>query len=113
MLLHKEKIEELKTLSDDPSDNFFKSLIEIFEQRSPSILKEIEQSLVEQDFFQIEKKAHALKGSSSNIGAEKVSQICGEIEELARKQKIDLIKMQLILLNSFLANTIIELKNNI
>jgi two-component system, sensor histidine kinase and response regulator len=67
----------------DGDRSLFDELVEVFRKECPGIMGEIRRALVLQDAKRVERGAHTLKGSSSNVGAVAVSQAASEIESLA------------------------------
>jgi two-component system, sensor histidine kinase and response regulator len=68
----------------DGDRSLFDELVEVFRKECPGIMGEIRRALVLKDAKRVERGAHTLKGSSSNVGAVAVSQAASEIESLAR-----------------------------
>ena len=67
----------------DGDRSLFDELVEVFRNECPGLMGEIRRALVLQDAKRVERGAHTLKGSSSNVGAVAVSQAASEIESLA------------------------------
>ena len=84
--LNQQKFATVKALGADDPD-FLVELYDIFKQRVPELLDKMESSMNQGDDSQLEKAAHALKGTSGNIGAEKMMKICEFIECSARNEK--------------------------
>lgn len=62
----------------------YKELLEVFLSDSPKRLEKIRLAAQENDMDALAREAHALKGGSSNLGAQQLSVVCGEIEKLAQ-----------------------------
>ena len=69
---------ELTLLDNNPE--FMKQLIESFEQDAQKHIRYIKNSMND-DYPQLRESLHALKGSSSELGAEKLSEICRQAEQ--------------------------------
>lgn len=77
--------EQLKGLMGDG----YKGLLEAFLSDSPKRLDKMLLATQENDMESLANEAHALKGSSSNLGAQQLASVCSEIEKLARNNSID------------------------
>jgi HPt (histidine-containing phosphotransfer) domain-containing protein len=66
-------------------------LIEIFLADAPQRLHDISKGLSSGDLKTVERAAHTLKSSSANIGAVGLSNLCREMEQIAREKKLDAI----------------------
>lgn len=54
-------------------------------QESPDLLTQMQQAIAEQDASRLLRAAHSLKNSAANLGARPLSQLCLQIEQLARQ----------------------------
>jgi FOG: HPt domain len=54
-------------------------------QESPGLLAQMQQAIAEQDASRLLRAAHSLKNSAANLGARSLSQLCLQIEQLARQ----------------------------
>ena len=71
-------IDGLRDLSPDAT--FLRELIDIFLQDTPNRLKELDAALAAGDAATATRAAHSIKGSSSNFGALRLSQLAHHIE---------------------------------
>jgi two-component system sensor histidine kinase/response regulator len=62
----------------------FEELAQVFKTECPRIVKQIRLAVAASDEANLERQAHALKGSSANLGATAVSQAAYELEKMAR-----------------------------
>lgn len=74
-------VTELKSLMGDDCVTLYKTFLSSSEQN----IRELNQAVKDGDIKNIETLSHALKGSSANIGAIRLSGACMEILEDARK----------------------------
>ena len=81
-----ERLETLKTLAPDTDGAFFIMLLETFLDSAKSDMKEIKASIDRGDYVTLRNKAHSLKGSSRNLGADAMGSMCQELENLAGTQ---------------------------
>ena len=66
----------------------FEELVQVFKTECPRIMKEIRRAISSHDLADLEHHAHALKGSSANLGASSVSQTAFDLEKMARSADI-------------------------
>ena len=78
-LVDQSVIRRLKEMApDDP--NFLKEVIEMFLEQAPEIIRDMEESYKKKAFELMGAAAHKLKGSSLNMGAKKLAEVCRELE---------------------------------
>lgn len=82
-------LHDISAMSGEQSQSLIANIVELYLQRSPSLIEEIQQSLHGDDAEQLFKAAHALKSSSANIGAVRVSEVAREIEKLGRDNQME------------------------
>ena len=75
-----DRIQEIKDLDDDGSNAVLKELISIYLATTPPRLKKIIESFYLKDFATVRKEAHALRSSSSAVGAELMGQSAAAVE---------------------------------
>ena len=78
--INKEMIEELKDLMEDD----FPLLINTFLDDSNKRLVDLKLAIVEANANEVRELAHGFKGSSANLGAEKLAEISSELESMGR-----------------------------
>ncbi|MCW5964199.1 MAG: Hpt domain-containing protein [Bryobacterales bacterium] len=83
-ILDRRVLEELRQYSDDTHD-LVQELVTLFLADSPMQLLALQQALREANWKEVEKRSHRLKGSAGSIGAERLREICQEIENYARR----------------------------
>lgn len=83
--INTEMINDLKELMEDD----FSILIETFVSDADSRLQSLEAALAAKDNEQVRELAHAFKGSSANLGAAKLSEICFTMENLGRDCQLE------------------------
>ena len=81
--LDRERLETLKELDIDGDGAFYSSLLETFLQSARTDIDEIQRTLENGEFEKLRDKAHSLKGSSRNIGADAIGETCQKLEALA------------------------------
>lgn len=80
---------DISAMSGEQYQGLITNIIELYLQRSPSLIDEIQQSFHAGNAETLFKAAHALKSSSANIGAVRVSEVAHEIEKLGRENKVE------------------------
>lgn len=73
-------IQDLRSLSPDDPDGFLVEMIDLFQTDASAYLARIEESAKTANASALKKSAHGLKGSSGNLGAQKMSALCNQIE---------------------------------
>mgnify|MGYP001596507203 CR=1 FL=1 len=85
-ILDAEAIKNLRALGDEmEDDSFLKEVVEIYLTDTPKRLSEIHECLASSDSPTINRAAHSIKGSSSNLGAVKVITVAKRIEEKSKE----------------------------
>ncbi|MDY0132679.1 MAG: response regulator [Desulforegulaceae bacterium] len=70
-----------------------KELINIFTDNLQKLVNELEKEINNSDFLRIDQLSHSIKGSAANIGAQKLAEKAGIIEELINSLDLDSIKI--------------------
>ncbi|MCP3674645.1 MAG: Hpt domain-containing protein [Gammaproteobacteria bacterium] len=83
--INKNMIEELKELMGDD----FQYLIETFLKDSELRLVDLDKAILESNATKIRELAHSFKGSSSTLGANKLSEISFIVESMGRDNILD------------------------
>jgi two-component system, sensor histidine kinase and response regulator len=82
-VLDKTKLDELNVLGGgDPE--FVRELVRVFNEQAPRYLEMARVALEVQDLSSVSKAAHTLKSSSGYLGAQRLSDLCKELEAIAR-----------------------------
>jgi HPt (histidine-containing phosphotransfer) domain-containing protein len=66
------------------------TLAEIFLKAGPDRLGELRRAADSRDAHAVERAAHALKSSSAQLGAKRLAQLCGSLEDGARTRPTEL-----------------------
>lgn len=94
-LLDQEQLQMLKEAGLSEDTDLFREILELYEEESSVKLKELTQFSVSGDFDSLGKSAHALAGSSANIGGREVWRLSKTIEDLCKSgrggQSLELI----------------------
>ena len=82
--INKEMIEELKDLMEDD----FPLLINTFLEDSSKRLVALKHAIAEDNANEVREIAHGFKGSSANLGAEKLAAISSDLETMGRTDEL-------------------------
>jgi len=82
-------LDELLSLADDGDPELLVDLIKMFLDDSPSKVDAIQEGLAVGDFDKAERAAHSLKGSSGNLGARIVQELCEQLQTSTRAHQLD------------------------
>ena len=90
-------IEELYEIMEDD----FVGLIDSYLENTPTLLREIEAGVKDEDCVQVIVPAHSLKSSSANVGALQLSEIALQLEMAAKAEQFDEVVAKSELLNEY------------
>jgi HPt (histidine-containing phosphotransfer) domain-containing protein len=79
-------VQGLRELGGDDGDDFIKEIIELYKEQYPILLAQMKNHLSNEDYPNLSKSAHALKGASLNIGAKELASVCKTIEINAKSE---------------------------
>jgi signal transduction histidine kinase/CheY-like chemotaxis protein/HPt (histidine-containing phosphotransfer) domain-containing protein len=82
-------LDELRRIKPPGEPNMLETLLAIFFEDAPLLLREIDDAIAAADAGTLRSKAHELAGCCSNFGAASLLQICKELETCARAQDTD------------------------
>ncbi|XP_022951003.1 histidine-containing phosphotransfer protein 4-like [Cucurbita moschata] len=81
--LDRDQFTQLEELQDDTNPNFAEEIVSLFYNDSARLIRSIEQTIVSKptDFEKLDNYMHQFKGSSSSIGANRVTEACSQFRE--------------------------------
>lgn len=82
-------VEELMSFADDGDPELVLDLIQMFLDDGPTKVQAVVTGVAQGDFERAERAAHSLKGSSGNLGAKLLSQVCEELQNATRYHRED------------------------
>ena len=82
-------IEELMMLEKASGKKFLSSSLQKFFNKSPKYIQAMEQAIEKEDFDSLGFNAHTFKGTAGFMGAMKLSSLCTQMEQLAKKRESD------------------------
>ena len=68
--------------------SFFLELVDLFDTEAPAGIRDIVDSFTRNDLKAIARSAHRLKGSAVTFGAQRMSELCQELELAARSEAL-------------------------
>lgn len=75
--------EELRQIADDGAAEVLHELFAVFQQDTATRLNEIDAAIRDPNRSVIRSQAHSLKGSSAQLGAPRMAELCLRLEQLA------------------------------
>ena len=78
------RLEHLRTMQNDSQPNLVRELIDLFLNDSAKHVRRIAQAHEAGDALALRAQAHRFLSATQNIGAQRLSSLCAEIEQLAR-----------------------------
>lgn len=93
--LDRETLYELKEVMEDE----FVTLIDTYLDDSSHRIGTLQEALLKENFDELCKAAHSFKGSSGNIGALYLAELCRQLEEQSKSEEIPLIRATVVQIN--------------
>ncbi len=75
-----ETIEQLRFLEDESQPNVVAELVGLFIEHTPPKIESMLDAIAKSDAGALKRAAHSLKGSSANVGATGMRQVCEQLE---------------------------------
>ena len=88
-VLDQSVLDELLSFADDGDPELLLDLITMFLDDGPSKVQAVQEGLAAGDFEKAERAAHSLKGSSGNLGARLLQEVCEQLQISTRYQKLE------------------------
>ena len=82
-------VEELLSISDDGDPELLLDLIQMFLEDGPAKVAAVTEGLLTGDFEKAERAAHSLKGSSGNLGARLLQDVCENLQLSTRNHRLE------------------------
>ena len=76
-----EGLQNLQDIGKFEQSSFFKDILKMYLEQCPEVIEEIKVSYIKNDLQGLKLKVNSLKGSSINLGASGVTEICRTIED--------------------------------
>lgn len=82
-------VEELLSFADEGDPELLLDLIQMFLEDGPNKVRAVTDGLVAGDFEKMERAAHSLKGSSGNLGARLLQDVCEQMQQASRNHQLE------------------------
>lgn len=94
VMLDQEALQQLRDLTTgDGKDALLNRLIDVYNRESPKLMEQLVHAHRIGNLRDIESAAHTLKSSSAQLGATEFSEVCREIEYIAKKPEEDVSEL--------------------
>jgi CheY-like chemotaxis protein/HPt (histidine-containing phosphotransfer) domain-containing protein len=87
LTLDQEKLNELDELSGDDEASLVVQMIDLFLADAHPRLAQIREAVEREDAGQLDRVAHALKGSASHFGVQQMVELCAQLEAAGRERQ--------------------------
>ncbi len=98
--LNMEAIRELQSLREEGGADPLADVVAAFVEHSPRMIAEMQSYATLGRMDGLQRAAHSLKGSASNLGAEVLARLCGDLEKAAKENHRDVFPALLTRLES-------------
>lgn len=88
-VLDQSVLDELLSFADDGDPELLLDLIQMFLEDGPSKVEAVQKGVASGDFEMAERAAHSLKGSSGNLGAHLVQDVCEQLQISTRNHELE------------------------
>ena len=88
-------LDEIRRMSGAEAPALINNIVELYLQQTPDLIDDIQHGARNGDADRVFRAAHALKSSSANIGAVRVSEIARQLEKLGRHNRVDHVRPHL------------------
>jgi CheY-like chemotaxis protein/HPt (histidine-containing phosphotransfer) domain-containing protein len=88
-ILDKKVLDDFMTLLGEEGNEGVAQLIELYKAGTPVMIHKIEAASANNNKDELLKQLHTLKGSSSQVGATRLEQLCGRLEVLVKQSGIE------------------------
>ncbi len=82
-------LEELRLLSAGGDGDLLVQVIDLFLEDAPPHIESLRRAFADGDAERAAREAHALKGSSANLGARRLAELCEAVILRARGERLD------------------------
>lgn len=110
VVLDPEALQRLRELDPTGASKLMERVVNAFDTSVSRLLPQLETARAAGDAVGIRHVAHTLKSSSSSIGAVKLSQMCAEMEALARSGQIEGMDDRIVALSAEIVAALDALK---
>ena len=88
-VLDQSAISRIRSLQRDGAPPVLLRVINIYLDAAPKLIAEVRNAVEKRDALRLQRAAHSLKSSSANLGAQTLSELCKELENMGRLGKLE------------------------
>jgi HPt (histidine-containing phosphotransfer) domain-containing protein len=89
-LLDQKALDNIRAVHREGAPKLLERVINIYFESSPKLLQTLRDAIAGDDAAEtIERAAHSLKSSSANLGATRLTALCGDLEKMARENRTE------------------------
>jgi len=81
-------LENIRTLQREGNSDLLKRVIEAYLKEATGLLQALREAVERADGEALRKAAHSLKSSSANVGAQRLSSLCKELETMGQEKSV-------------------------
>jgi HPt (histidine-containing phosphotransfer) domain-containing protein len=81
-------LESIRTLQREGTSDLLNRVIEAYLKEATRLLQALREAVEKADGEALRKAAHSLKSSSANVGAQRLSSLCKELETMGQEKSI-------------------------
>jgi HPt (histidine-containing phosphotransfer) domain-containing protein len=85
-VINRAALDAIRALSKDGGDALVQKVVAAYVDDTPQHLQTLRRAISGDDPTSVRKVAHSLKSASANVGAQKLAQLCKEMEHLGRAE---------------------------
>ncbi len=111
LMLDPAALQRLRDLDPSGASRLVERVFQAFQSSVERLLVQLRNAQVDNDTEAVRHVAHTLKSSSASIGAVKLSQICVEVESMARQGRTDGLSGRVAELSTEVEAVLVALKN--
>lgn len=86
--LDRSMLNELRTMVGESAPEFVDELIDLFQTDTPELIATMREAVANRDAATLRRAAHSCRGTSMNLGAGPLSELCSELEQISKRGSI-------------------------
>ena len=88
-ILNRTTLDNIRALQREGAPDILEKIIGLYLDNSNNIIDDIQQAVEKRDAKKIRSTTHNLKSSSANLGADKLAELCKEMESLGKNNQLE------------------------
>ena len=89
VILNRTTLDNIRALQREGAPDILEKIIGLYLDNSNNIIDDIQQAVEKRDAKKIRSTTHNLKSSSANLGADKLAELCKEMESLGKNNQLE------------------------